>query len=59
MIRENHLVFQAKSFYNAYIALEQISRQSEDDLLLLIPTIVNGLFSDRIVWLHDTKSTRV
>lgn len=45
MIRENHLVFQAKSFYNAYIALEQISRQSEDDLLLLIPTIVNGAFS--------------
>lgn len=45
MVRENHLVFQAKSFYNAYIALEQISRQSEDDVLLLIPTIVNGAFS--------------
>lgn len=45
MVREDHLVFQAKSFYNAYIALEQISRQSEDDVLLLIPTIVNGAFS--------------
>ena len=45
MIREDHLVFQAKSFYNAYIALEQISRQSEDNLLICIPTIVNGAFS--------------
>lgn len=45
MIRESHLVFQAKSFYDAYIALEQISRQKSDDLLLLIPTIVNGAFS--------------
>lgn len=45
MVRENHLVYQAKSFYNAYIALEQIGRQAEDDLLLYIPTIVNGAFS--------------
>ena len=45
MIREEYLVFQAKSFYNAYIALEQISRQSDDGLLLCIPTIVNGAFS--------------
>lgn len=45
MIRENHLVFQAKSFYNAYIALEQISRQNDDEFFLFIPTIVNGAFS--------------
>lgn len=45
MVNEDQLVFQAKSFYNAYIALDQINRQSEYDLLYTIPTIVNGAFS--------------
>ena len=40
------LVYQAKSFYNAYIALEQLSREDSDALLLLLaPLIVNGAFS--------------
>ena len=40
------LVYQAKSFYNAYIALEQLSRENPDALLLLLaPLIVNGAFS--------------
>ncbi len=40
------LVYQAKSFYNAYIALEQLSRENSDALLLLLaPLIVNGAFS--------------
>lgn len=49
MIREDHLVYQAKSFYNAYIALEQLNRQSEDDLLYFVPTIVNGAFSCELI----------
>ena len=48
MIGEDLLVFQAKSFYNAYITLEQVSRQSEDDLLLYVPIIVNGAFSSEL-----------
>ena len=39
------LVFYAKSFYNAYIALEQINQASEDQLLYFIPVMVNGAFS--------------
>lgn len=40
------LVYQAKSFYNAYIALDQLSRDNSDTLLLLLaPLIVNGAFS--------------
>ena len=40
------LVYQAKSFYNAYIALDQLSRDNSDILLLLFaPLIVNGAFS--------------
>lgn len=40
------LVYQAKSFYNAYIALDQLSRDDSDALLLLFaPLIVNGAFS--------------
>lgn len=37
------LIYQAKSFYNAYLALEQI--KPADDLLLIVPTLVNGAFS--------------
>lgn len=40
------LVYQAKSFYNAYIALDQLSRDNPDTLLLLFaPLVVNGTFS--------------
>ena len=40
------LVYQAKSFYNAYIALEQLSRaNTEAELLCFVPMIVNGAFS--------------
>lgn len=40
------LVYQAKSFYNAYIELDQLSRNDSDALLLLFaPSVVNGAFS--------------
>ena len=45
MIRTDILVYQAKSFYNAYIALDQINRACEDTLLYYIPMLVNGAFS--------------
>lgn len=45
MIKSDYLVYQAKSFYNAHIALEQISQQCETPLLYSVPTIVNGAFS--------------
>ena len=39
------LVYQAKAFYNAYIALDQLSRDDSDTLLLLFaPLVVNGAF---------------
>lgn len=41
------LVYHAKSFYNAYIALEQLDRQRGDPLLF-VPVIVNGAFSIEI-----------
>ena len=45
MIRTDILVFQAKSFYNAYIALDQLNREREESLLYYIPMLVNGAFS--------------
>ena len=45
MIRTDILVFQAKSFYNAYIALDQLNRTCEDSLLYYVPMLVNGAFS--------------
>lgn len=42
------LVYQAKAFYNAFIALEQISDPVDDPMLLLIPRIVNGAFAAEI-----------
>lgn len=42
------LVFLAKSFYNAYIALEQIHCTCENPTKYLVPTIVNGAFSIEI-----------
>ena len=43
------LVFQAKSFYNAYVALDQLDRnETAPALLYHIPVIVNGAFSIEI-----------
>ena len=38
------LAYQAKSFYNAYIVLEQL-KPDDDELLLVVPALVNGAFS--------------
>lgn len=38
-------VYYAKSFYNAYIALEQIHNNSIDKMLYRIPMLVNGALS--------------
>ena len=38
------LVYQAKSFYNAYIALEQVER-STGEPMYNVPLLVNGAFS--------------
>ena len=42
------LVFQAKSFYNAYIALEQINLSCEQPMMYYVPMLVNGAFSIEI-----------
>lgn len=44
MIHADAAVYQAKSFYNAYIALEQLD-QTNDHLLYRVPMFVNGAFS--------------
>ena len=46
-MNDDFLVYQAKSFYNAYIALEQINNE-DDPLLLYIPRLVNGAFAAEI-----------
>jgi hypothetical protein len=46
-MKNPNLVYQAKSFYNAYIALEQL--KPDDKLLLLVPTLVNGAFSVELI----------
>lgn len=43
-MNERFLIYQAKSFYNAYIALEQIKNE-EDPFLLYVPMLVNGAFA--------------
>ncbi len=48
MTRNALLVYQAKSFYNAYIALEQISQTSENPLMYYAPMLVNGSLSVEI-----------
>ena len=48
MIRTEILVYQAKSFYNAYIALEQIQQADENPLHYFVPMVVNGAFSIEI-----------
>ena len=42
------LVHQAKAFYNAYIALEQIGDPADAPMLLFVPRIVNGAFAVEI-----------
>ena len=48
MIRNPDLIFQAKSFYNAYIVLEQINQLCDQPLLYYVPMLVNGAFSIEI-----------
>lgn len=48
MIRNKALIYQAKSFYNAYIALEQINQLCDQPLLYFVPMLVNGAFSIEI-----------
>lgn len=43
MMNNLPLAYQAKAFYNAYIALEQL--KPDDEWLLFIPKLVNGAFS--------------
>ena len=50
-MRSDFLVYEAKSFYNAYIALEQLSKaDTTPELLLYAPMIVNGSFSIAQHW---------
>ena len=48
MINADLLVYQAKSFYNAFIALEQINQTCENPMMYYVPMIVNGAFSIEI-----------
>ena len=48
MIRNEFLIYQAKSFYYAYNALEQINQSCEQPLLYYVPMLVNGAFSIEI-----------
>ena len=48
MIRNEFLIYQAKSFYNAYIALEQINQLCDKPLMYYVPMLVNGAFSIEI-----------
>ena len=48
MIQTDYLVYQAKSFYNAYIALVQIHEDCEDKMLYSVPVMVYGAFSAEI-----------
>lgn len=47
-MRTEFLIFQAKSFYNAYIALEQINQSCEQPTVYYVPMLVNGAFSIEI-----------
>ena len=48
MMKTDFLIYQAKSFYNAYIALEQIHQSCNEKLLYFVPMVVNGAFSIEI-----------
>ncbi len=45
---EKFLVYEAKSFYNAFIALEKLYLDGETNMLFFIPMLVNGAFSVEI-----------
>ena len=44
-MQADFLVYQAKAFYNAYIALEQVGNSCDDEVLFSVPQKVNGAFS--------------
>lgn len=48
MINTEILIYQAKSFYNAYIALETIERSCDQPMMYYVPMLVNGAFSIEI-----------
>lgn len=48
-MRKELLIYQAKSFYNAYIALEQINQSCEQSMMYYVPMLVNGAFSIEIM----------
>ena len=48
MIHTEFLLYQAKSFYNAYIALDQVYQASDDPMLYYVPLMVYGAFSAEI-----------
>lgn len=48
MANADVLVYQAKQFYNVYIALDQINRVCENPLMYYVPMVVNGAFSIEI-----------
>lgn len=48
-MNDKMLIFEAKSFYNAYIALEQLERKEDHpEFLYFFPMVVNGAFSIEI-----------
>ena len=47
MMKNLTLVYQAKSFYYAYIALDQL--KSDDEFHFFVPKLVNGAFSVELV----------
>lgn len=55
------LIFQAKSFYNAYLNLERIDMQS-GDFLFTVPMLVNGAFSIELslkaIWPEITSAIK-
>lgn len=44
MMKKPFLIYQAKSFYNAFIALEQL-KAPDEELLFVVPSLVNGAFA--------------
>ena len=55
-MRSDFLVYEAKSFYNAYISLEQLSKaDTTPELLLYAPMVVNGSFSMQLRLIEKSK----
>ena len=57
--KANFSVYYAKSFYNAFIALEQINQNSSDEMLYRIPVMVNGAFSIEITLKAMLRKCRI